>query len=367
MAPLMFSLRFMFFLSPVLFLISTQSLAQPPDFGGIWCFNDKGNYTTNSTYQTNLNILLSILSSPSNNGNGYGFYNSSYGENPDQVYAIGLCRGDVTVDICRGCLSNATQLLTQVCPNQKEAFGVFDQCMLRYANRSIYGAMETFPPLMWYNVQNVSSDVDGFFQELRTLLEDLRDQAAGNGSLRKFAAGTATAPNFKTIYGLAQCTPDLTEQICSDCLVSSLGDIPKCCPGKQGARISKPSCDVRYETYRFFDPTTIRPLPSSPPALSSPPPPSTSTGGSKCNISRTVIIIVVPIVVSVVLIVIFFCICLRVRTQKKLETRKLIQGGDETYEIGFAESLQFDLATIRVSTNDFSEANKLGQGGFGSV
>ncbi|CAB4314025.1 unnamed protein product [Prunus armeniaca] len=90
--------------------------------------------------------------------------------------------------------------------------------------------------------------------------------------------------------------------------------------------------------------------------------------GSKSNRSQIVIIIVVPIVVSVVLIVIFFCICLRVRrTKKKLETGKLIPGSDDTDEIGSAESLQFDLATIRVSTDDFSEANKLGQGGFGSV
>ncbi|XP_020421405.1 cysteine-rich receptor-like protein kinase 26 [Prunus persica] len=216
------------------------------------------------------------------NGNGYGFYNSSYGENPDQVYAIGLCRGDVTVDNCRGCLSNATQRLTQDCPNQKEAFGVIEQCTLRYSNRSIYGAMETFPALMWYNPQNVTSDVDGFFQELKTLLEDLRGQAAGNGSLRKFAAETATAINFQTIYGLAQCTPDLTEQVCSDCLGSSLADIPKYFQGMQG---------------------------------------------SKSNRSQTVIIIVVPIVVYVI----FFCICLRVRrTKKKLETGKLIQGKDAT-------------------------------------
>ncbi|XP_034198142.1 cysteine-rich receptor-like protein kinase 26 [Prunus dulcis] len=271
MAPLMFSFRFLFFLSPVLFLmISTQSITP-------WCYNDKGNYTTNSTYQTNLNTLLSSLFSPSNNGNGYGFYNSSYGENPDQVYAIGLCRGDVTVDICRGCLSKGTQQLTQVCPNQKEAFGIFDLCTLRYANRSIYGAIETFPAFRWYNVQNVSN-VDGFFQELRTLLDDLRGQAAGNGSLRKFAVGTATAPNFQTIYGLAQCRPDLTEQNCSYCLGSSMADIPEYFPGKEGGRISKPSCDLRYEIYPIVDPTTVRPLPSSPPPLSSPPPPSTSTG-----------------------------------------------------------------------------------------
>jgi hypothetical protein len=34
---------------------------------------------------------------------------------------------------------------------------------------------------------------------------------------------------------------------------------------------------------------------------------------------------------------------------------------------GSVESLQFDFGTIRVATDDFSEANKLEQGGFGSV
>jgi len=36
-------------------------------------------------------------------------------------------------------------------------------------------------------------------------------------------------------------------------------------------------------------------------------------------------------------------------------------------EIISAESLQFDFATIRVATKNFSDANKLGQGGFGVV
>lgn len=31
------------------------------------------------------------------------------------------------------------------------------------------------------------------------------------------------------------------------------------------------------------------------------------------------------------------------------------------------ESLQFDLLTLRAATEDFCDANKLGQGGFGAV
>jgi hypothetical protein len=39
----------------------------------------------------------------------------------------------------------------------------------------------------------------------------------------------------------------------------------------------------------------------------------------------------------------------------------------EDDEITSVKSLQFDFGTIRVATDNFSEANKLGQGGFGVV
>jgi hypothetical protein len=40
---------------------------------------------------------------------------------------------------------------------------------------------------------------------------------------------------------------------------------------------------------------------------------------------------------------------------------------DAENEISLGESLQFDFNTIREATDDFSDANKLGQGGFGAV
>ena len=36
-------------------------------------------------------------------------------------------------------------------------------------------------------------------------------------------------------------------------------------------------------------------------------------------------------------------------------------------QITSAESLQFDFGTIRAATDNFSDANKLGRGGFGEV
>ena len=114
----MVSSRLLFFLSAILILI-VQAFAQPPSFLYYSCL-DTGNYTKNSTYETNLNQLLSSLYS--NTEIDYGFYNSSYGQNSDEVYAIGLCRGDVKTDVCRNCLKNSSDLLTRLCP-EKEAIG----------------------------------------------------------------------------------------------------------------------------------------------------------------------------------------------------------------------------------------------------
>ncbi|CAB4314024.1 unnamed protein product [Prunus armeniaca] len=144
-----------------------------------------------------------------------------------------MSRGTSRGNPCRYCLSKRHTIAHTVLSQSKSKLSLY-LTTARFATPAAPSTepWKLSPPLRWYNVQNVSYDVDGFFQELNTLLEDLRDQAAGNGSLRKFAAGTATAPNFQTIYGLAQCTPDLTEQDCRDCLGSSLADIPECCQGK---------------------------------------------------------------------------------------------------------------------------------------
>jgi len=40
---------------------------------------------------------------------------------------------------------------------------------------------------------------------------------------------------------------------------------------------------------------------------------------------------------------------------------------DDNDDIDMAESLQFNFETLQVATSNFSEANKLGHGGFGVV
>ncbi|XP_050157381.1 cysteine-rich receptor-like protein kinase 29 isoform X1 [Malus sylvestris] len=350
-------IRLLFLCTQILVLIINVNFTQAQlgnEIPSAHCFYDKGNYTTGSAYQTNLKGILSNLF---DFNNGYGFYNSSLGENSNRVYAIGLCRGDIKAEACGNCLSDAANGLTSTCPNQKEAIGWLPDCMLRYSNRSIYGIMETNPGFDAYNTELVSTGLDAFNQEVSRLFNGLGGKAAMGGDLRKFASGNATIPSANiTIYGLAQCTPDLPEQRCIDCIEYASGGLGSCCNGSIGVRAVTPSCSLRYESNPFVGDTNETP-PASPP-LAPPPANTTIPGGKKSNTSRTVIITVVTTVVSLVLII-SICIYLRV---KKIKAKL-----GEADEILDTEALQFDLGSIRTATNNFSEANKLGRGGFGTV
>ncbi|KAF2303623.1 hypothetical protein GH714_020219 [Hevea brasiliensis] len=282
---------------------------------------------------------------------------SCFGQSQNQVNAIALCRGDVVLEDCRSCIRNSTIKILQVCPNQKEAIGFYDFCMLRFSNKSIFGVVERNPTFYMRNSNNVSSsELSQFNQVLQALLTTLRNEAASGNSTRKFATGNGRS-GFYTIYALMQCTPDLSQQECDDCLVGATAEIPIYSSGKLGGRVIKPSCNLRFETYRFYDETFGSTPPTSPqqapPAPVSPPP----QAGKKSNKARTVVIIVVP-TVSVVIFVI--CICF-------LKLRKPKENVETVDKIESVESLQFDFGTISVATKNFCEENKLGQGGFGAV
>ncbi|XP_061983378.1 cysteine-rich receptor-like protein kinase 44 isoform X1 [Populus nigra] len=344
---LLFSLCLLFV--KVLALAKVQQPADQPVMLYKECVG-KGNYTTNSNYQANLNQLLTSIYTNTEINNG--FYNFSNGQDADTVYSIALCRPDISPDACRSCIRNAGDSLVRLCPKYLEAIGGLDDCMVRYTNRSIFNRMEKGPYFWVYDDRVHVSDVVGFNQSRMTLLDRLRDEAAAGDSRYKYAMDQIAAPNFQTIYALVQCTPDLSASECRDCLYNASGLIPQCCDARQGGRVFYPSCNFRYEIDPFYHPST-----------NSIPPPPASTSQGKKGMKRNAIIIIsiVPIAVSVILIV---CVCIFLRARRKQKGEEEAKAGDE---IESAESLQFAFSTIRDATEDFSEKNKLGQGGFGAV
>ncbi|KAJ6991295.1 cysteine-rich repeat secretory protein 38-like [Populus alba x Populus x berolinensis] len=55
------------------------------------------------------------------------------------------------------------------------------------------------------------------------------------------------------LYGLVQCTRDLSSAVCKKCLDGIIGELPSCCDGKEGGRVVSGSCNFRYEIYPFVN------------------------------------------------------------------------------------------------------------------
>ncbi|KAI5330963.1 hypothetical protein L3X38_021089 [Prunus dulcis] len=318
-----------------------------------WKCSNTGTYTAGDKYQENLNSLLSSFSS--NTENNSGFYSSSKGQDSNKINAIALCRGDLSQDSCQACLNTSTVILLQNCSAHKEAIIWAERCMVRYSHDVIFGIEQT-DPFKHLPSPNHPKNPQQFEPVLTLLLGNLTDRAVD--SSKKFAAGHATVPGGETIYALAQCTPDIDKQNCSSCLKQSVKDIQTCCGRWNGGRVLKPSCNLRYENSSFYASTvdSVVDIPAPFPAA-----PAPEEAKKKSNTKQTVIIIVV---VLVVFVTIFSSICFFFRVKKR---RVKLEQDENSEDVSLVESLQYDFETIRSATDDFSDANKLGQGGFGAV
>ncbi|XP_044470535.1 cysteine-rich receptor-like protein kinase 10 [Mangifera indica] len=153
------------------------------------------------------------------------------------------------------------------------------------------------------------------------------------------------------------------------CLANCVSEIPSCCNGKKGGRVYKPSCNIRFEVYPFYaeasQPPPSPPTNATPPSSPSPPPPPatlTNSGGNRKISPETIITSTVPAALVFIIILSASCYCLLRR--KEYQVAKEGNGGNEIFVV---ESLQLDLHSIIAATCNFSEGNKIGEGGFGSV
>ncbi|XP_068322766.1 cysteine-rich receptor-like protein kinase 26 [Pyrus communis] len=356
-----FSRPLLLFILPAIFNLLAPTMAQfdlrtctsAAEYCWI-CSDTGGNYTPGDIYQSNLKRLFSSFSSDTRNKSG--FYSSSMGQDSNKVNAIALCRGDLALDNCRTCVNETTHLLLQNCPNHKEAILWGERCMVRYSYNLIFG-IEQGDPTKYLPSPNSAKNSQQFEAVLNPLLGILIEKAASGDSLKKFAAGHANIPDAETIHAFAQCTPDINQQNCSNCLKDSFSIIPGCCGGKSGGRVLKPSCSLRYENNGdFFGPFTTSQIDIPvPPALAPAP-------AAKKSNTREIVIIITVVSVAVAIIMISICIFLRM-----MKRRVKLREGHGNSDENLVESLQYDFETIKSATDDFSDANKLGRGGFGTV
>ncbi|KMT04003.1 hypothetical protein BVRB_8g187080 [Beta vulgaris subsp. vulgaris] len=313
-------------------------------------------FANNSQYETNLNAVFHSLSSNATNPSGYAQAVARNGSN-EAIYGHFLCRGDQPAASCRDCLVTATtnDLPRIRCPNRKVAIIWYDECMVRYSNESFFRRMDADPWFPLTNEKNITGNITQFMDAVGNMMNDLRVRTSNGGPQKKYAADASKYSSLVTQYGLAQCTPDISASQCNKCLSIAIGMLAT----SIGARAVMPSCNVRYEIDPFFEGATDISLP---PSSSLPSPPSMSSPDGKKKVStKGILAIVVPLAATSLFML---CIWICYRKRKSKSKFEPIENGEELITV---ESLQYGLSTLQVATNNFSDENKLGDGGFGSV
>ncbi|KAF7840682.1 cysteine-rich receptor-like protein kinase 10 [Senna tora] len=107
--------------------------------------------------------------------------------------------------------------IARLCPNNKEAIIWYEECMLRYSDRSFFSTLQKHPNtgiLYSPNIKVPNTEKRVLENTLR--LNDVVEEAAKS----KFAVKEANLSTYNnaTLYTLAQCMPDLSTQDCHNCL-----------------------------------------------------------------------------------------------------------------------------------------------------
>ncbi|KAJ0983292.1 hypothetical protein J5N97_011547 [Dioscorea zingiberensis] len=309
-----------------------------------------GKYTANSTYESNLLALLPSLASI---GSDQGFYEDTMGRVYDQVYGLVLCRGDTNASTCRSCLDLARQDVLQLCPYNMGATIFYNYCLLRYSNVDFLNSTDNSDAFYILDSQK-TTEWDPFNKIMRELIDRIFDWAAYNSS-RRFATGEGYFNlDDPMIYALAQCTPDLTGYQCYQCF-RGMVPLTENVLWRRGGRVIGTRCNFEYEDLPFYEGKPMVQLASSDVGSIVPISPSSATPtgkkGSSDPTTTIVLSIVLPVIGSVLLLSTIYLYFQRRLTAKKMS----------------GESRLFDLNGLKEATDNFSDANMLGEGGFGPV
>ncbi|KAL2903509.1 Cysteine-rich receptor-like protein kinase 14 [Bienertia sinuspersici] len=291
--------------------------------------SDDGQIDQGSEYQTNLYYLLSNLTS---NSGSQRFYNFSTGENPNKVYGLYLCYYGIDDQLCQNCIQDAANAILKNCTSSVEAIEWYSLCMLRYANRSIFSINDVSK---YHILRAGAAEYGQFNQRLSHKFISLFDGASSSCSSSGSAATVSFLEGNLLMAAQVDCTPDLSQSDCRSCLQTGLGRYQT--EGHQFGMLLQPSCALSHV---FIGAEILSP----------------AEPNKKLYMGIGISSGTAAIALTLIAVLIY---CLR--------KRKVAKKPSGLEEIESMENLHIELDAIKAATGNFSEDNKLGQGGFGIV
>ncbi|KAF7836272.1 Cysteine-rich receptor-like protein kinase 10 [Senna tora] len=307
-----------FFIAMMMKRISGQSAILLGDD----CHNSTSNNTKpqslSASYQSNMNEVLSWLSTDAATSKGYN--HTSVG-----TTRTTLCTASTTA----GATTRKSSASSASPPPPER----YDYCFLRYSNENFIGKLATSPS--WHTVGSKDM-VDPSWEEPQAVafMKSIIAKATTGAKAELYATGMIDLGGGRLRYGLLQCGRDKSSEQCRECGEAMLAQYPSCCQHKQGWQVVAPSCVIKYDDYMFYQSSHLHHLP----------PQVGSNGfGNKTK----------ALVISF--------------EELTLESTHIFHDSSQR-----ESSLNTDLPTIPLmvilqSTYHFSEASKLGEGGFGPV
>ncbi|XBI75574.1 hypothetical protein VPH35_068937 [Triticum aestivum] len=313
------------------FVTASKPLAQ-------FC-DDSISNMNDSTYQANLKLLSTKLSRSASFKQtllAKGFVRTDQ----DRIYGVAVCRGDIAYNnpICTSCITTAFHDAWRLC-GPYDMHVLYEYCIVHISatdltyDSSAYGA---------YTGVSINDNI-------MVLIQETAKQVVYNSTMR-YATGRMDLNNtIPLLYSLAQCNLDLPPNDCWDCLNNIRSTAKNFSYLQRGEWIASVWCNLWYDTYQFYEGQPMKQI--------------TWSDSSICAISIYISIFFSIYIFPMILSHLYgakinYCAAF-LHSQ---EDEELVWGIGRSSEFTF-----FDFSQVSDATSNFSDENKLGQGGFGPV
>ncbi|KAI3798753.1 hypothetical protein L1987_34032 [Smallanthus sonchifolius] len=260
----------------------------------------------------------------------------------DSVFAAVQCRNYLSVDQCVACFDDSVSELDN-CRSGNGCFISFDNCYVRYEdyvdfyNDPYVMADSDLTPTLLCGNQSASQPTV-FNQVVDGFLSDIRDATPKTPNLYVASTRQITSEN-ETVYVTAQCVEGINEARCQTCMNTAYDILNDCLPNTEG-RFFHLGCFARYSDTPFFNVNQTIDI----------------TSFLKGHSSKVAVI--AAAVAGVVLILLVLLSWLLYRSWKKSKKNEQAE---------FEGAVHYNYKDLQQATNNFSEENILGKGGFGEV